>query len=228
MNPKHVGIIMDGNGRWAKERGRERTYGHQKGVENLKNLCLYIFKQKIEIISVYCFSTENFKRPQSEVNFLMNLFTDSFHHLFREYKEKNIKIVFSGRREGLAQGVLDAMDSITDYTKENTGGILNLCLNYGGQYEIIDAFKKMKELNVDLTDLDPTTFMHYFYQDLPPVDFVIRTGGEKRLSNFMLYQASYAEFYFPDTYFPSFDEKEFDLALDAYHHRDRRFGNIKE
>lgn len=228
MNPKHVGIIMDGNGRWAKAKGMPRNYGHKKMSENLRSLTFYIFDQGIEVLSLFCFSTENFSRPQDEVDYLMNLFVDKFHNEFEEYKGKNIKVVFSGRREGLRPDVLAAMDEISDGTKNNTGGILNLCLNYGGQYEIVDAIKRIVNEGIDVSNLEPSTLMQYFYQDLPPIDFMIRTSGEKRLSNFMLYQASYAEFYFPDIYFPDFDAKEFDKAMDVYRKRDRRFGNIQE
>ncbi len=228
QNPKHVAIIMDGNGRWAKKRNMPRTYGHKKGSENLKKLSFYIFDQGIEILSVFCFSTENFNRPTDEVNFLMNLFVDKFQKEMEEYKQKNIKVVFSGRRENLRKDVLEAMDKITEATKNNTRAILNLCLNYGGQYEIVDAMKKIIEEKIDISKITPEIIMQHCYQNLPPIDFLIRTSGEKRISNFMLYQASYAEFYFPETYFPDFKSLEFDKALDIFHQRDRRFGNIKE
>ncbi len=224
----HVAIIMDGNGRWAKEKNMPRTYGHKKGSENLRDLSFYIFDQGIKYLSVYCFSTENFNRPKEEVDFLMNLFVEKFQKEFKEYKKKNIRVVFSGRRENLREDVLEAMDTITEETKQNTRATFNLCLNYGGQYEIVDAIKKIIAEKVDVKNLTPEILNHYLYQDLPPVDFVIRTSGEKRLSNFMLYQSSYAELYFPDVYFPDFDQKEFDKALDVYFHRDRRFGKIEE
>jgi len=158
----------------------------------------------------------------------MNLFVEKFHNEFAEYKKKNIKVVFSGRRENLRSDVLEAMDKITEETKDNDRAILNFCLNYGGQYEVIDAMKKVISSGQKIDDLTPEEFMHFFYQDLPPIDYLIRTSGENRLSNFMLYQASYAEIYFPEVHFPDFDEKEFDKALDIYHNRDRRFGSIKE
>lgn len=227
-NPKHVAIIMDGNGRWAKKRMMPRTYGHKQGSENLRKLSFYIFDQGIQVLSIFCFSTENFKRPDDEVNYLMNLFVEKFHNEFAEYKKKNIKVVFSGRRENLRSDVLEAMDKITEETKDNDRAILNFCLNYGGQYEVIDAMKKVISSGQKIDDLTPEEFMHFFYQDLPPIDYLIRTSGENRLSNFMLYQASYAEIYFPEVHFPDFDEKEFDKALDIYHNRDRRFGSIKE
>jgi undecaprenyl diphosphate synthase len=227
-NPKHVAIIMDGNGRWAKKRMMPRTFGHKQGSENLRKLSFYIFDQGIQVLSVFCFSTENFSRPQEEVDFLMNLFVEKFHQEFEEYKKKNIKVVFSGRRENLRKDVLEAMDKITEETKNNTRAILNLCLNYGGQYEIIDAMKKIVNEKKNIDNLTPEEFMHYFYQDLPLIDFLIRTSGENRLSNFMLYQASYAEIYFPEVHFPDFNEKEFDKALEVFHKRDRRFGNITQ
>ncbi len=219
---------MDGNGRWAKKRMMPRTYGHKQGSENLQKLSFYIFDQGIQVLSIFCFSTENFKRPDDEVNYLMNLFVEKFHNEFAEYKKKNIKVVFSGRRENLRSDVLEAMDKITEETKDNDRAILNFCLNYGGQYEVIDAMKKVISSGQKIDDLTPEEFMHFFYQDLPPIDYLIRTSGENRLSNFMLYQASYAEIYFPEVHFPDFDEKEFDKALDIYHNRDRRFGSIKE
>jgi len=228
QNPNHVAIIMDGNGRWAKKRGMPRNYGHKKGSENLRKLSFYIFDQGIKILSIFCFSTENFNRPTEEVDYLMNLFVEKFQKEIEEYKRRNIKVVFSGRRNNLRNDVLGAMDKITEETKNNTKGILNLCLNYGGQYEIIDAVQKLDKENFDFSVLTPEILMQHFYQNLPPIDLLIRTSGEKRISNFMLYQASYAEFYFPETYFPDFNEKEFDKALEIYQKRDRRFGNIKE
>ncbi len=227
--PRHVGIIVDGNGRWAEERGRKRSYGHQKGSENLERLSRYILtKTGVEILSVYVFSTENFKRSVEEVDYLMGLFTKKFKNDAKKYKRENIKIVFSGRREPLKEEVLKTMDEITEMTKNNTGGILNFCLNYGGHAEIVDATLKIyHDLESGKIDhLDEEIFSKYLYHDLPPIDFLIRTSGEYRISNFMLWQASYAEFYFPKTYFPDFDEKEFDHAILEYTARDRRFGGI--
>lgn len=226
--PNHVAIIMDGNGRWAKKRNLPRKLGHKAGSENLKKLSFHIFDKGVQVLSIFCFSTENFKRPQEEVDYLMNLFVEKFHKEFEEYKKKNIKVVFSGRRNGLREDVLASMDEITEETKNNTKGIFNLCLNYGGQYEVIDAMKKIIKENKNIDDLEPIDFMHYFYQDLPPIDYLIRTSGEYRLSNFMLYQASYAEFYFTDTYFPDFNESEFDKSLEEYQNRDRRFGGLNK
>ena len=160
----------------------------------------------------------------------MRLFTKKFKSDGKKYQKENIKVVFSGRREPLSEAVLKTMDEITEMTKNNTGGILNFCLNYGGHAEIIDACLKihheLENGNIKEEDISENVFPHYLYQDLPPIDFLIRTSGEYRTSNFMLWQASYAEFYFPKTYFPDFNEEEFDKAILEYTKRDRRFGGI--
>ena len=157
----------------------------------------------------------------------MNLFVNKFKTEFELYKRENIKVVFSGRRENLRNDVLEAMDKITEETKNNTKGVMNFCLNYGGQYEMIDAVKKIIEDGIDVTTLTPDLFMKYCYQDLPPIDLMIRTSGECRISNFMLYQMAYAELYFTDTYFPDFDIEAFKVALSNYQGRNRRFGGLK-
>lgn len=225
--PNHVGIIMDGNGRWAKKRMLPRSMGHKAGSDNLRTLCHHVFECGVKVLSVYAFSTENFKRDQQEVDYLMNLFVSKFQEELVEFQKNNIKVVFSGRKEPLKDEVWNVMQTLTEATKNNTKGIFNVCLNYGGQYEVIDAVKKIVKENVDVTYLTPELFNHYLYQDLPPIDLLIRTSGEYRLSNFMMYQASYAEFYFTDTYFPDFNAVEFDKALIAYQNRDRRFGGMK-
>lgn len=226
--PTHVGIIVDGNGRWAQARGLSRSEGHRAGFNRLKEICIYAGDLGVKYLSLYVFSTENFKRAKPEVDFLMNLFVKMFHKEFKEVMDRNFKIVFSGRRDPLPKKVLDEMDQITEESKNNTGTVLNFCLNYGGQTEMLDMTKKICQevidgkLNVDDISLD--TLQHHLYQDLPPLDFVIRTSGELRLSNFMLYQASYAEFYFPKIYFPDFTEHDFDDAIVEYNNRNRRFG----
>lgn len=222
--PKHVAIILDGNRRWAKERGLTGLQGHKAGFDNIKRLSTYILNQGTEVLSVFAFSTENFNRSKEEVNYLMDLFVNKFRSEKKYYQDKNIKVVFSGREALLRSDVLQVIRSLEEDTKNNTGGIFNVCLNYGGQYEVIDAVKKIVRENVDVEQLTPELFQHYLYQDLPPIDLLIRTSGEKRLSNFMLYQASYAELYFTDTYFPSFDEEAYEQAIDEYLKRNRRFG----
>lgn len=226
--PNHVAIILDGNGRWAKERGLPRSKGHDAGFKNLVKLSKYILSCGVKVLSLYCFSTENFKRSQDEVTHLMNIFTNLFKKETKEFNENNIKVVFSGRDEPLSKKVIEAREYMMESTKDNTGGTLNICLNYGGRAEIVDACKKIIEDNISSEEIDEELFSHYLYQDLPDVDLMIRTSGELRLSNFLLWQNSYAEFYFPKVYFPDFDELEFDKALIEYTKRDRRFGEIKE
>ena len=227
--PNHVAIIVDGNGRWAKEKGLSRSKGHDAGFKRLKEITSYAFKKGISVVSVYVFSTENFKRSKEEVDHLMNLFVNGFKK-DKFYQKENIKVVFSGRDKPLSDEVIDAMKTITEETKNNTGGILNVCLNYGGRSEILDATKNIvndiKEKKITIDQLDEELYSRYMYQDLPDVDLMIRTSGELRLSNFLLWQNSYAEFYFPKTYFPDFDEEEFDKAIIEYTKRDRRYGNI--
>lgn len=224
--PNHVGIIVDGNGRWATKQGKIRSEGHLAGSKNLDKLCKYIFDKGIKVLSLYVFSTENFKRSKEEVNYLMNLFIEKFKHDFKTLNKKGIKIIFSGRREPLKKEILDIIDDITFKTKNNTNGILNFCLNYGSHAEIVDACKKIMLDNINIEYINEEIFKKYLYNDLPDLDLLIRTGGEIRLSNFMLWQAAYAELYFTDTLFPDFDSKEFDLAIESYNKRDRRFGGI--
>ena len=228
--PSHVAIILDGNGRWAKERGLTRSMGHDAGFTNLKNISKYILSKGIKVLSVYAFSTENFKRSKDEVDYLMNIFTSKFKSCIKDFNKENIKVIFSGRDKPLPNKVLKAMKELGEATKDNTKGILNICINYGGRSELVDTCKKIgkmvenKEISID--DINEEFVSRNLYNDLPDVDLMIRTSGELRLSNFMLWQNSYAEFYFPKTYFPEFDEEEFDKAIIEYTKRDRRFGNI--
>ena len=229
--PYHVGIILDGNGRWATERGRKRSEGHKVGFETLKILSKHAFTRGVKVLSVFAFSTENFNRTKDEVDYLMNLFLKGFKSSIKEFNKNNIKVVFSGRKEPLSDKVYDSMKSLEKETLNNTGGILNICLNYGGQTEIVDTTKKLINDVLDgklkTEDITPEIFMKNLYNDLPPMDFLIRTSGEIRVSNFMLFSLAYAEMYFPLTYFPDFKEDEFDKALEEYTKRDRRFGKNK-
>ena len=224
--PNHVGIILDGNGRWAKERGLKRTAGHLAGYENLLKLSKYVLKRGTKYLSVFAFSTENFNRPQEEVDYLMDLFIKGFKRDRGYFNKENIKVVFSGRRDRLNDKVLAAMDQMMDETKDNTLGTLNICLNYGGRAEIVDAVNKI--INNNEKVITEETFKKYLYNDLPDIDFMIRTSGEVRISNFMLWQLSYAELYFPKCYFPDFNEEEYDKALEEYTSRDRRFGGLNK
>jgi len=229
--PNHVAIIMDGNGRWAKDKGKKRSEGHKEGGKTLEKLAFHAKKIGIKVLSVYAFSTDNFKRSEEEVDYLMNLLIYYFKEKLNRICDEGVKIVFSGRREPLKANVLEAMDNIVEKTKNNKECILNICINYGAQEEIIDAAIKLStDINngiIEESQLNRENFFKYLYQDLPPIDLLIRTGKEHRLSNFMLYQSYYAEIYFVDTYFPDFLEKDLDEAIDYFNTRDRRFGNVK-
>ncbi len=228
---KHVAIIMDGNGRWAKLRGLSRSLGHKEGSKTLKKLCLHIADKNIPYLSIFAFSTENFKRSKEEVDYLMDLFIEMFRKEFQTLKEKGVKVIFSGRKEPLRQDVIDSMTYIQEQTKDNHSLTLNICLNYGGHSEIIDTTKKICKMvqNQEITEdaINEELFTKLLYQDLPPIDLLIRTSGEYRISNFMLWQMSYSEFYFTDTLFPDLTEKEFDKIVDNYYQRDRKFGGVK-
>lgn len=230
--PNHVAIIMDGNGRWAQKRGLKRTKGHQKGAEVLKKISEYTYDKKIKVLSVFAFSTENWKRDKEEVDYLMNLFIKVFKKNFDSIKEKGVKIVFSGLKDKLSDKVLKAMDEMTSETKNNENGIFNICLNYGGQDEIVEATKKIaKEVQngtLDISEINSKVLSKNMFNNLPPIDLMIRTSGEFRISNFMLWQLAYAELYFTDVLWPDFNEEEFDKALDSFGKRDRRFGAVKK
>lgn len=229
--PNHIGIIMDGNGRWAQEKGMIRTMGHKKAIETLRELLIHMADVGVKYCSLYAFSTENFKRDVSEVEFLMNLFIVAFQKEIEFLKSMKVKVVFSGRKNPLPEKVLEVMDKIVEDTKNNDKLVLNICLNYGSHAEIVDTTKKICEMyksgKISLDDVNEELFESNLYNNLPPLDFVIRTSGELRLSNFMMWQASYAEFYFPKTYFPDFNGKEFDKAILEFNKRNRRFGGVK-
>ncbi len=226
--PKHVGIIMDGNGRWATKRGLKRSFGHKAGADNLEKLLDHIYNLGIKYVSVYAFSTENFKREKSEVDYLMDLFVKMFSAKKKIFVKNGLKVIFSGRRDNLRDDVRKSLEKLEEATAGLKRGVFNICLNYGGRYEIVDMTKKIaslvKEDKINIEDIDEDLVNKYMYQELPPLDFVIRTSGEQRISNFMLWQASYAEYYFPETLFPDFDPKEFDKALEEFDKRNRRFG----
>ena len=229
--PKHIGIIIDGNGRWAVAHGKKRSYGHLMGSKRLREIGLYAFSKGLNILSIFAFSTENFKRAKEEVTYLMDLFAKNFKKELNSFKEKGVKVIFSGRRENLSLKLLKTMDTLVKDTENNKNGILNICLNYGGQSEIIDGIKKINkdfiENTINIDDLNEQTFKKYLYNELPEIDFLIRTSGENRISNFMLWQLAYAEMYFPKIHWPDFNTNEFDKAILEYNKRKRRFGGIK-
>ena len=230
--PKHVAIIMDGNGRWATKRNLSRSIGHLEGSKTLKKIVEYAFSNGIEILSVFAFSTENFKRSKEEVNYLMNLFVKMFKDYFDELNEKGIKIVFSKKESGLPDKLENIIKDVTEKTKDNKNGIFNVCINYGGQDEIVDVVKKISKKvldgNINIDGINKNIIEENLYQKLPPIDLLIRTSGEYRISNYMLWQMAYSEMYFTNTYFPDFDEFELKKAIGEYSKRDRRFGNIED
>ena len=229
--PKHVAIIMDGNGRWAEKRGLPRSSGHLEGSKTLEKLALHAIDVGVKVLSVYAFSTDNFKRSQEEVDYLMVLAVKYFNTKFEKINKRGIKVVISGRKTNLREDVINAINSIEEKTENNTEGILNICLNYGGQEEIIDGAIKLAEdikNGLDITNFTREDFYRYMYHELPPIDLLIRTGGELRVSNFMLYEMSYSEFYFTNTFFPDFDKSEFNKAIFMYENRDRRFGGLND
>lgn len=229
----HIGIIVDGNGRWAEERGKIRSEGHKAGAEALEKIILYTSKKKIaNYLSLYVFSTENFNRSSEEVNYLMDLFMKWFKKAKSKYDSENIKVLFSSKKDLLKPEIVKCIDELENETKNNTGLVVNFCLSYGGRQEIVDATKKIvkdvKNGNLDIDSIDEKVYGKYLYNELPDVDFLIRTSGENRISNFMLWQISYAEFYFPKVYFPDFTPECLKEAINVYKTRDRRFGKIKK
>ena len=177
--PTHVAIILDGNGRWAKEKGKKRTEGHKEGYKTLKKISKYILHNGTKYLSVFAFSTENFSRPEEEVNYLMNLFIQGFKKDSKFFNEENIRVIFSGRKEPLRADVIEAMKVMEQDTLNNTGGILNICLNYGGRAEIVDAVNKI--IASGKKNITEEEFKGYLYTDLPDIDLMIRTSGELRM-----------------------------------------------
>ncbi len=225
----HIAIIMDGNGRWAKKRNLPRTMGHKKGVEKVREIAIYANKLGIKCLTLYAFSTENWKRPEGEVNYLMSLPKIFFSSYLKELMENNIKIEMIGELDRIPSEAKQIFIDSIEKTKNNTGMILNFALNYGGQDEIVRACKKYSEdyKNGLVSDLDEESFKNYLYtKDLPEVDLMIRTSKEQRISNFLLYQLAYSEFIFVDTLWPDFSCQDLDNCIKEYNTRTRRFGGV--
>ncbi len=219
--PKHIAIIMDGNGRWAKLKKLPRKEGHKEGANSVEAVVQTALKEDIKILSLYAFSTENWARPKTEVTYLMQLLADTLSK-FTEEKYKDVKLIFSGRRKGLPTKILNKLDEVINATNGKKKLTLNLCLNYGARQEITDAVNKIiTQGKTKITEKDITNNL---YQNLPEPDLIIRTSGEERLSNFLLWQAAYSEFYFTKTLWPDFKGADLQKAISAYNQRDRRFG----
>lgn len=231
--PRHVAVIMDGNGRWGKEQGVMRTAGHSAGVKTLKNVLKTAIGLKLDALTVYAFSTENWKRPETEVNFLMNLFYESLKKELQELHEDNVQIHFIGRIDGLPESLQKQMHEAEDLMKNNTGVKFNVAVNYGGQDELVRAVQKIAA-DVQAGKIAPEAIDEAMVEDSLdtcgnlPVDLVIRTSGDMRLSNFLLWQAAYAEFYFTDVNWPEFSPECFVDAMKAFANRDRRFGGLND
>ena len=230
--PKHVAIILDGNGRWAKKRMMPRQYGHARGAQVVEQICEDAYNIGIKYLSVYAFSTENWNRPDNEVKILMDIFSNYMVEKLEKVGQKNMKIRFIGERSRLDQGMIQKIEDLENSTKNNTGLNFTVALNYGSRDEMVRAMRKMaadvKEGKLEIEDITESKYTEYLdTAELPDPDLLIRTSGEQRLSNYLLWQLAYTEFYFTDVMWPDFDKEELAKAVDWYANRDRRFGKVK-
>ncbi len=226
--PKHIAIIMDGNGRWAKKRGMPRLYGHSAGVEALRGIIKACVEFDVKYLTIYAFSTENWGRPQDEVSGLEKLFHQAFTNEFLELRKEGVRIIHLGQREGIPQDLLDEIDEAVEKSKNNDRLTLSVGLNYGSRNEIMHAVRKMIADGVKPEEVTEKSISDYlFTAGTPDPDLVIRTSGEQRLSNFLLYQTAYSEWEFPETLWPDFNREELLKAIYEYSKRDRRFGKVK-
>lgn len=227
--PLHVGIIMDGNRRWAKKNGLPVYLGHSRGAEVFKSLAIYCNKIGLKYLTVYAFSTENWKRSAAEVSALMILLKKYLNKVIKEFSNENMKMKFLGDVSAFSPDIQKLIQKIEKDSENNTGLQLNIAINYGSKSEILRAAKNLAEKvrlkEIDINSIDDKIFSENLYTSgAPDVDLLIRTGGEKRISNFMLWQCAYAEFYFTDVLWPDFSEKNFNSAIEEYFSRTRRFG----
>lgn len=225
--PRHVAIIMDGNGRWAKQRGLPRIEGHRAGAKNVRKVARAFADHGVKYLTLFAFSTENWDRPQEEVTGLLHLLSQSIDEEIQRFHQANIKLVHIGKPDRLPLELKRKVKSATELTKDNTGMTLCLAFDYGSRSEIVDAVRCIKEGNVSPESISETIFSSYLdTADIPDPDLLIRTGGEFRLSNFLLWQVAYSELYFTPVSWPDFNEKEIEKALLDYKQRQRRFGNL--
>lgn len=225
--PKHVAIIMDGNGRWAKQQNQPRVFGHRQGVKTLKNIVSYAAKIGVNSLTVFAFSSENWSRPKSEVSFLMDLFMKSLETEVDELHTNHVCLRFIGDRSAFSKSLCKTIENSESKTKNNTGLTLNIAANYGGRWDIVNAVQQL--LNSGKKDISETSIAKYLsLEDDGEVDILIRTGGEQRISNFLLWQSAYAELYFADVLWPDFTQEEFSKAIEWYQLRERRHGKISE
>lgn len=229
--PSHIGIIMDGNGRWATKRGLPRSAGHRAGAETLKKIVIYCDKIGVKCITAYAFSTENWNRPKSEVDALMDLLYNYLQQVEEQFGGTNVILKVIGDRSALSEKINKAIDYAEEYTSKNTGLVLNIALNYGGRHEIVSAVQAVAEKvakgEICSADINEDYLSGLMYtNNSPEVDLIIRPSGEYRLSNFLLWQAAYSEFWFSDINWPSFSESDMEKAIIDYQQRNRRFGKV--
>jgi undecaprenyl diphosphate synthase len=223
--PRHVAIILDGNGRWAEKRGLPRLEGHRAGVKNIRHIIRCLNKHGVEYVTLYAFSTENWNRPIDEVKGIFDILVEVVGREARELHKNGIRIRHIGRLEGLPEGVQKAINEAVKLTENNKGMTLGVALNYGGRAEILDAISRITADKILPQDIDETLFGKYLYTaGFPDVDLMIRTSGEMRTSNFLIWQSAYSEYYFTPVLWPDFNEEELEKALLAYSQRQRRFG----
>lgn len=229
--PRHVAIILDGNGRWAESKNLSRSQGHIEGVKRVEEIVEVARQMGIQVLTLYTFSTENWTRPQSEVSMIMKILCAVLDEKIKKLIKDNIQFRSIGRREGIPPEVLEKLERSIELTKKNTGLVVNIAFNYGSRVEIVDAIKNLakdvKDGRLQVEQINEQTISDALYtKGLPDPDLLIRTSGEKRISNFLLWQLSYAELYFTEKYWPQFDKAEFEKAIQDYQNRERRFGNI--
>ena len=229
--PQHIAIIMDGNGRWAQAQGKVRTFGHRAGAETLKTIVRAADKLGVKVLTVYAFSTENWKRPLEEVTYIMDLLCLYLTKEIDEFNANNVQVRFIGAREGMSAKVLEKMDYALETTRENTGIILNIAVNYGSQLEIVEAVRSIAAEAVagklELGDIDEALVESKLYTaGLPAPDLLIRPGGDVRISNFLLWQIAYAEIYYTPTYWPDFKPEDLVEAIRVFQGRERRYGGV--
>lgn len=223
--PIHLGLILDGNRRWAKAKGLPTLEGHRQGAEVFRATALAAFDHGIRYVSAYAFSTENWQRTEEEVGYLMKLLIKAVEKHLKTFDEADIRVVVLGNRSGLDAAVLKAIEKTEAQTKDNQRGTLALCFNYGGIEELVNATRAIIASNIPVEEVDADRLRQALYApEVPDIDLLVRTSGERRTSGFMLFRAAYAELYFTDTFWPDFDEQELDIALQEYAHRQRRFG----
>ena len=227
--PRHVAIIMDGNGRWATRQGKTRTEGHRAGTENIRRVIEEFVRSGVEYLTLFAFSTENWGRPSGEVSAIISILQDAIAREVDNLNAQGVRIQHLGSLDRLTPSLSKAIENSIELTRENARLTLCVAFNYGGRAEIVDAVKRIVAENVSPDDIDEKLFSDYLYtRDVPDPDLIIRTGGEMRLSNFLIWQAAYAEYYATDVCWPDFDSQEIQKALEAYLQRSRRFGRVDD